>query len=415
MLKHQIDTNVIKREGKGKTLMGSVPGELSLDLGPAFVPKTISDFLKEVSVIADLTERISRVNSFVDELEEEMRKIDAFKRELPLCMLLLTDAIVVLKEESVHCEASDKEPVLEEFIPLKHISSDEDNREDRREKDWRDKKNWMSSVQLWHTSNNFLHSTDNNFDAKQNLKLESIKFNKKENQGDIFENYKNRTPSSTMMPFKCYTGLSKKEEELAVPSLSLLTPGIKNQREDSVSAGSRTSCSRALHLCVPGTQSTSLRNGPQPPQQQTGRKQRRCWSPDLHRRFVNALQQLGGSQAATPKQIRELMQVDGLTNDEVKSHLQKYRLHTRRPAGATTPANQSAVALGGLWMPQDHYGASSKATTSQSGSPQGPLQLAANGAGTSTTGGDSMEDDDDAKSEVYSWKGIVPRPAKVDV
>jgi len=26
--------------------------------------------------------------------------------------------------------------------------------------------------------------------------------------------------------------------------------------------------------------------------------------------------------AATPKQIRELMQVDGLTNDEVKSHLQ---------------------------------------------------------------------------------------------
>ncbi|KAM1179887.1 hypothetical protein ACFX2J_018868 [Malus domestica] len=35
-----------------------------------------------------------------------------------------------------------------------------------------------------------------------------------------------------------------------------------------------------------------------------------------------ALQQLGGSHAATPNQIRELMKVDGLTNDEVKSHLQ---------------------------------------------------------------------------------------------
>lgn len=139
------------------------------------------------------------------------------------------------------------------------------------------------------------------------------------------------------------------------------------------------------------------------------RKSRRCWSPELHRRFVSALHQLGGSQSrtsppsslnddsnpnhlysydtneqhpllnlyrctdgcleirsrlvflqflcvgillafcsgvyvgfelhkfnftdtgcgcavATPKQIRELMKVDGLTNDEVKSHLQVYTL-----------------------------------------------------------------------------------------
>ncbi|CAN1181441.1 Transcription factor HHO3 [Linum perenne] len=55
---------------------------------------------------------------------------------------------------------------------------------------------------------------------------------------------------------------------------------------------------------------------------QAQRKQRRCWSPELHRRFLHALQQLGGSHAATPKQIRELMKVDGLSNDEVKSHLQ---------------------------------------------------------------------------------------------
>lgn len=30
-------------------------------------------------------------------------------------------------------------------------------------------------------------------------------------------------------------------------------------------------------------------------QTQTHRKQRRCWSPELHRRFLHALQQLGGS------------------------------------------------------------------------------------------------------------------------
>ncbi|CAN6882410.1 unnamed protein product [Brassica oleracea] len=49
---------------------------------------------------------------------------------------------------------------------------------------------------------------------------------------------------------------------------------------------------------------------------------RRKWSEDLHRRIIDALQKIGGSQVATPKQIRDIMKVDGLTNDEVKSHLQ---------------------------------------------------------------------------------------------
>jgi hypothetical protein len=31
-------------------------------------------------------------------------------------------------------------------------------------------------------------------------------------------------------------------------------------------------------------------------QQQQARKSRRCWSPELHRQFVAALQQLGGPQ-----------------------------------------------------------------------------------------------------------------------
>lgn len=71
--------------------MGSVPPELSLDFRPSFVPKTITDFLKEVSLIGNVTERLSKLDDFVKRLEEEMRKIDAFKRELPLCMFLLND------------------------------------------------------------------------------------------------------------------------------------------------------------------------------------------------------------------------------------------------------------------------------------------------------------------------------------
>lgn len=93
---------------------------------------------------------------------------------------------------------------------------------------------------------------------------------------------------------------------------------------------------------------------------QNHRKARRCWSPDLHRRFVNALQMLGGSQVATPKQIRELMKVDGLTNDEVKSHLQKYRLHTRRPGPSPQPTGTPGpqlVVLGGIWVPSEYAAA----------------------------------------------------------
>lgn len=70
--------------------------------------------------------------------------------------------------------------------------------------------------------------------------------------------------------------------------------------------------------------------------------------------------------------------------------------------------------LGGLWVSQDQYVDSSKPSNSQSGSPQGPLQLTYTG-GTSTTGGDSMEDDGDAKSESYSWKGHIHKPGKDDV
>lgn len=65
-------------------------------------------------------------------------------------------------------------------------------------------------------------------------------------------------------------------------------------------------------------------------------------------------------------------------------------------------------------MSQDQYGDSSKASSSQSGSPQGPLQLAGTG-GTSTTGGDSMEDEEDARSEGYSWKSHIHKPGKDDV
>lgn len=71
--------------------MGSIPPELSLDISPV-IPKTINGFVGEVSMMGgSVQEKLLKLDDYENRLEDEMRKIDAFKRELPLCMLLLND------------------------------------------------------------------------------------------------------------------------------------------------------------------------------------------------------------------------------------------------------------------------------------------------------------------------------------
>ncbi|GMJ00269.1 PSEUDO-RESPONSE REGULATOR 2 [Hibiscus trionum] len=52
------------------------------------------------------------------------------------------------------------------------------------------------------------------------------------------------------------------------------------------------------------------------------------WTSELHKKFVEAVDQLGIDQAI-PSRILELMKVEGLTRHNVASHLQKYRMHRR--------------------------------------------------------------------------------------
>ncbi|KAL9237207.1 hypothetical protein vseg_011789 [Gypsophila vaccaria] len=61
----------------------------------------------------------------------------------------------------------------------------------------------------------------------------------------------------------------------------------------------------------------------------TRKKPRVVWSVELHQQFVAAVNHLSIDKAV-PKKILELMDVPGLTRENVASHLQKYRLYLKR-------------------------------------------------------------------------------------
>ncbi|KAE8736380.1 transcription activator GLK1-like isoform X2 [Hibiscus syriacus] len=52
------------------------------------------------------------------------------------------------------------------------------------------------------------------------------------------------------------------------------------------------------------------------------------WTPELHRRFVQAVEQLGLDKAV-PSRILEIMGIECLTRHNIASHLQKYRSHRK--------------------------------------------------------------------------------------
>ncbi|KAK8937254.1 Two-component response regulator ARR18 [Platanthera zijinensis] len=287
-------------------------------------------------------DKMQNLQEFLARLEEERLKIEAFKRELPLCMQLLNNAMEAYRRQlETYQTGREARPVIEEFIPLKSMPVE----------DVSEKASWMVSAQLWSRTADAVAAgpekqEPGNAGAKESDQEQSpmplsskLVLDARPRGGGAFH------------PF------SKVEQRMDLPQLALASIDKEMEEKESCSkssGGEEQQCRGGINCSVSGDCTAPAAQ----------RKARRCWSPDLHRRFVNALQRLGGSQSATPKQIRELMKVDGLTNDEVKSHLQKYRLHTRRPMPAPVPAPQvppHLVVLGGIWVPQDYATSASMA------------------------------------------------------
>ncbi|KAL3145876.1 hypothetical protein ABBQ38_015246 [Trebouxia sp. C0009 RCD-2024] len=74
------------------------------------------------------------------------------------------------------------------------------------------------------------------------------------------------------------------------------------------------------------------------------KKPRLVWTSELHARFMNAVNHLGVKNAV-PKTILQLMNVDGMTRENVASHLQKYRLYLKKLGGYAANAKTSPEAL----------------------------------------------------------------------
>lgn len=249
--------------------------------------------------------------------------------------------------------------VLEEFMPLKNIGIDA--AADKMGNPTSEKASWMESAQLW---NGPAATADVAARGPQTPKESAECAHGAAGAG---HGQRNGGGGGAFLPFaKDKTASVAEGAAAALPELAL-APADKDAADadrkpylDAAAAGSNNGGVLGARRDV--VQSGVVKPAPEgqqaaPPQ--THRKARRCWSPELHRRFVNALQILGGAQGtdtgmpqtlcyvrqnakrmhacpmimtnntcflltkvATPKQIRELMKVDGLTNDEVKSHLQ---------------------------------------------------------------------------------------------
>ncbi|XP_052198572.1 two-component response regulator ARR12 [Diospyros lotus] len=87
-------------------------------------------------------------------------------------------------------------------------------------------------------------------------------------------------------------------------------------------------------------------NGHESEDPTTQKKPRVVWSIELHRKFVAAVNQLG-IEKAVPKRILDLMNVEGITRENVASHLQKYRLYLKRISSVATQQANMVAALGG--------------------------------------------------------------------
>lgn len=66
---------------------------MNIDLNTSVFFANISDLMAHISMIANTSEKIEKLNTYVEELNAEMMKLKELECDSPLCILVLTEGI----------------------------------------------------------------------------------------------------------------------------------------------------------------------------------------------------------------------------------------------------------------------------------------------------------------------------------
>ncbi|CAI5471943.1 unnamed protein product [Closterium sp. Yama58-4] len=151
---------------------------------------------------------------------------------------------------------------------------------------------------------------------------------------------------------------------LILPELEEMSQKDQSQAEPEASADTRPSETSSKSVQQSEQYESSCKSGSKT---STGKKKAKVdWTPELHRRFVLAVEQLG-VEKAIPSRILELMGVKCLTRHNIASHLQKYRSHRRHLAAREAEAanwHSRKPSDGMVWPGQPTATAAAAAPTS---------------------------------------------------
>lgn len=207
-------------------------------------------------------------------------------------------------------------PILEEFIPIKNSISEGTDKTSI-SKSISEKTSWMNSAQLWSQASDETKQQptvitssspkdDIGFTVTPKLALDSKQWN-----GGAFLRFSKDRSSSTNPTFRALPELAlasnekEMEDKIKYDETENAKPcPIRDHNSSNNKLGSSNFINgmvidqaKAIGSSPDGqaTADNAANNTTGTTNAQTHRKSRRCWSPDLHRRFVNALQMLGGS------------------------------------------------------------------------------------------------------------------------